>query len=56
MNHFNEKYSFDSRQKESQKILLKRKLLTKNDNFLLTSGTLKNIKHRTNILQIYQAN
>ena len=42
--------------KSVNKILLKRKLLNKNDNFLLTSGTLKNIKHSTNMLQIYQAN
>ena len=36
--------------------LIKRKLIKKGDNFLLSSGTLKNIKHSTNMLQIYQSN
>ena len=41
--------------KSVNNILIKRKLLNKNDNFILTSGTLKNIQHSTNMLQIYQA-
>ena len=41
--------------KSVNNILLKRKLLYKQDNFILTSGTLKNIPHSTNMLQIYQA-
>ncbi len=36
--------------------LIKRQLIKKGDNFLLSSGNLKNIKHSTNMLQIYQSN
>ena len=36
-------------------ILIKRKLINRNENFLLASGTLKNIKNSTNMLQIYKS-
>ncbi len=36
-------------------LLLKRKLIKINENFLLSSGTLQNIKNSTNMLQIYRA-
>jgi len=36
--------------------LIKRQLIKKGDNFLLSSGVLKNIQHSTNMLQIYKSN
>jgi len=37
------------------KILIERKLININENFLLSSGTLQNFKNNTNMLQIYQS-